>query len=252
MTAPDQIAVVTGASSGIGLALARRLAADGTTVVLADLVEGPAVQLADGTPARFVRTDVSVEAEVEALIEDVLSREGRIDLFASNVGIGGPMDATADAAKWQRVIDVNLLSHVNAVRRLVPAMIAAGGGRILITASAAGLLGSITSVGYAVTKAACVALAEWLSFTYRDQGISVSVLCPGAVRTPMIDGIPYLQADAIEPDAVATAAVEGLASGRFMITTHPTTLPMFRQKAADHDAFLALLTNYRRSVLAMS
>jgi short-subunit dehydrogenase len=129
-----------------------------------------------------------------------------------------------------------------AARALVPRMLARGGGTLLQTASAAGLLTQIGSAPYAVTKHAAVAFAEWLSITYGGQGLEVAVLCPQAVRTRMTDGVEnggVAGVDGmIEPEDVAAAAIAGLESGRFLILPHPTVAEYVRRKAADHDRWI--------------
>lgn len=233
--------VITGAASGIGLALARRFASEGARLVLADLAEPPPI---DGA-VRFRRTDVGVDADLKALAEDAMGHKGGIDLFVSNAGIGLPMDVEASEEVWTKIIAVNQMSHVRVARHVVPGMLARGGGRLLFTASAAALVLSLGSAGYQVTKHATLGFAEWLAFTYRNRGIKVSVLCPGSVRTPMIQGIPYLQAGAIEPEEVAEKTLQGLAEDRFLITTHADTLGYFQQKAANYDGFVAFAADFR-------
>jgi NAD(P)-dependent dehydrogenase (short-subunit alcohol dehydrogenase family) len=247
----ERVAVVTGSSRGIGHALSKRLADAGARVVLADVEGGGDVRLADGTPARFVRTDVGREADVKALVDDVLGREGRIDLFASNAGIHLEMDAGAPEADWQRIVAVNQMSHVWVARHVLPAMLARGEGHLLITASAASFLSEITSVGYAATKYAALGFGEWLAFTYRGRGVTVSVACPGPVWTALIQDAPYLHKGAITPEEAAERVVEGLEAGRFLITTHPTTLSQIRQKAADVDAYVNSLVGFREHALAL-
>ena len=183
--------------------------------------------------------DVSNEADVVALIdraEDV----GPIDLFCSNAGIaagGGP--ETPDDV-WQAIWDINLMAHVYAARHLVPKMLGRGGGYLLNTASAAGLLSQIGNAPYAVTKHAAVAFAEWLSITYGDRGIKVSCLCPQGVRTPMLGagGGALLGPTAIEPEDVAAAVVAGLAAEEFLILPHPEVREYFRRKGDDYERWL--------------
>ena len=132
------------------------------------------------------------------------------------------------------------MSHVWAARALVPLMIERGGGYLLSTASAAGLLSQIGSVTYAVTKHAAVSLAEWLSITYGDQGIKVSVLCPQAVRTAMTAGGP---GDAgvdgmIEPEVAVDAVVETLREERFLVLPHPEVAEYIKRKTSDYDRWL--------------
>lgn len=183
------------------------------------------------------------------LVERVLERFERIDLFCSNAGVaaGRGLDATAD--DWQRAWSVNLLAHVHAARAVLPAMLARGEGYLLQTCSAAGLLTNPGDAPYTATKHAAVAFAEWLSVTYGDRGIRVSAICPQGVRTAMLvggleAGNPAALAVAaagelLEPEQVAGAVVEGLAAERFLILPHPQVAGYLRQKAADPDRWLA-------------
>jgi NAD(P)-dependent dehydrogenase (short-subunit alcohol dehydrogenase family) len=237
--------VVTGAASGIGAALARRFAAEGARgVVVADVQEEPlaavAREIGDGLA---VPCDVTDEAQVRALVERAEERFGPIDLFCSNAGIVVPGGADASDEIWRRSIDVNVMAHVYAARIVVPRMIDQGGGYLLQTASAAGLLTQIGSAPYSVTKHAALALAEWLAITFGEKGIKVSVLAPQAVRTAMTMGIPdggVAGVDGmLEPDTVADAVVRGLASEAFLILPHPEVLEYFRRKASDYDRWIA-------------
>jgi NAD(P)-dependent dehydrogenase (short-subunit alcohol dehydrogenase family) len=236
--------VVTGAGHGIGRALARRFSAEGAAhVVVADL-DGPAAEqvAAELDGGLGTRIDVSHEDEIAALVERVEEEIAPIDLFCSNAGIITIGGAEAPDAEWRRIIDINLMAHIWAARHLVPRMVARGGGYLLHTASAAGLLTQIGSAPYSVTKHAAVAFAEWLSITHGDEGLKVSVLCPQAVRTAMtgftegggvagIDGM-------LEADDVAAAAVEGLADERFLILPHPEVREYFRRKGDDYERWL--------------
>jgi NAD(P)-dependent dehydrogenase (short-subunit alcohol dehydrogenase family) len=198
---------------------------------------------------------MSVEADVRTLIDTVRSSFDRIDLFCANAGIAtGRRDdpaATAlgpdtDDAVWDRMWRVNVLSHIYAARSLVPVMLDQGGGYILVTASAAGLLTMLGNAPYAVTKHAAVAFAEWLAITYGDRGLRVSCLCPQLVRTEMLTAA--LQAveqqsiarlDVLEPEEVAEAVVAGLAEEGFLILPHPEVAEYFQRKAGDYDRWLS-------------
>jgi len=146
MDLKDRIIVVTGAASGIGRALAQRFAAEGAKlVVCADRDEPGAKATAQMMGGVAVKTDVSKESDIVALIEMVETEHGPIDLFCSNAGIGVGGGAETPDADWQRIWDINVMAHVWAARHLVPIMSARGGGYLLNTSSAAGLLSQIGS-----------------------------------------------------------------------------------------------------------
>ncbi len=238
--------VVTGAASGIGAALARRFVAEGARGVVVADVQADALDAVSKGLSRdvlAVQCDVTDEAQIRALVDAAEERFGPIDLFCSNAGIVVPGGAGASDEIWRHSIDVNLMAHVYAARIMVPRMIERGGGYLLQTASAAGLLTQIGSAPYSVTKHAALALAEWLAITYGDKGIKVSVLAPQAVRTAMTMGIPdggVAGVDGmLEPDSVADAVVRGLASEAFLILPHPQVLEYFRRKGSDYDRWIA-------------
>jgi NAD(P)-dependent dehydrogenase (short-subunit alcohol dehydrogenase family) len=242
MNVSDRHVVVTGGANGIGAALARRFANEGARVVVADLDEERLMLVAAETGGLGVPTDVRHEHQIAALVAAAEARYGPIDLFCSNAGIvveGG--EDVSDAA-WERSIAVNLLSHIYAARLLVPRMLARREGYLLNTASAAGLLSQIGSAPYSVTKHGAVAFAEWLSITYGDEGLKVSVLCPQAVRTNMTAGTDEGGVAGVdgmlEPEAVADAVIEGLDAERFLILPHPVVADYFRRKADDYDRWL--------------
>ena len=242
MRVQDKIVVVTGGASGIGRAMARRFAAEGAAhVAVADMNEDGAKALAEEIGGSFRKVDVSVEEQVVALIDETESSVGPIDLFCSNAGIGGGQGLDSTDEQWQRIWDVNVMSHVYAARHLVPKMIPRGGGYLLNTASAAGLLSQIGSVTYAVTKHAAVALAEWISITHGNDGIKVSVLCPQAVRTAMTagrDGSVASLDGMLEPEQVADSVIEALDEERFLVLPHPEVLEYMQRKTSDYDRWL--------------
>jgi NAD(P)-dependent dehydrogenase (short-subunit alcohol dehydrogenase family) len=193
--------------------------------------------------------DVSREAEIAGLIETVEAKHGPIDLFCSNAGIGVRGGAEAADADWQRIWEINVMAHVWAARHLVPRMIARGGGYLVNTASAAGLLSQIGSAPYAVTKHAAVGLAEWLAITHGDDGIKVSVLCPQAVRTAMTAGAEDAVASIdgmMEPEAVAAACLEAIEAEEFLILPHPKVLGYMRNKTADYGRWIGGMRKLNR------
>ena len=251
MEIDDRIAVVTGAGSGIGRALAQRLIDRGARhVVCTDLNADNAQETADmiGEKASAQGLDVGDEAAIEALVENVEANIGGIDLFVSNAGYGqgGGLELTTE--DWMKMMHVHTWSHLAAARAVIPRMAARGGGYLLNTASAAGLLTQMNSGPYAVSKHAAVAFAEWVSINYADQGIGVSVLCPQAVRTNIL-GPAARQAGSsnsgqasqdgvLEPEVVADECIDAVISERFLVLPHPEVLTYFQRKATDYDRWL--------------
>ena len=250
MQIKDRIIVVTGAASGIGRALAQRFRREGAKLVVCSDINGAGARaVAAEVGGVAFETNVAKESDIKHLIERVEAEHGPIDLFCSNAGIGVRGGAEAPDEAWQRIWDINVMAHVWAARHLVPRMIARGGGYLLNTASAAGLLSQIGSAPYAVTKHAAVGLAEWLSITHGDQGIKVSVLCPQAVRTAMTqdnpDGVASIDG-MMEPDVVAEACVRAIEAEDFLILPHPEVLEYMRRKTGDYNRWLAGMRKLNR------
>jgi NAD(P)-dependent dehydrogenase (short-subunit alcohol dehydrogenase family) len=244
MNLDGKCVVVTGGAGGIGEALATRFLREGARAVT---IADRQAELLDATAARIGASgrvcDVTDAAAIERLVEDVEAEHGPIDLFCSNAGVAIPGLADATPEAWELSLGVNLMAHIYAARVLVPRMIERGGGYLLQTASAAGLLTQLGSAPYAVSKHGAVAFAEFLSITYGDRGLKVSVLAPQGVRTAMtagsqnggvagVDGM-------IDPGDVADAVVRGLATERFLILPHPVVLDYFQRKASDYDRWLS-------------
>jgi NAD(P)-dependent dehydrogenase (short-subunit alcohol dehydrogenase family) len=241
MELTDKIIVVTGGASGIGREMCRRFAREGAAkVVVADLNGEGAQAVADEIGSVGHAVDVRNEQDIVNLIDETEKQFGPIDLFCSNAGIAIGKDIFEPDDVWQTIWEVNTMSHVWAAKHLVPRMIARGGGYLLNTASAAGLLSQIGSATYAVTKHAAVALAEWLSITYGDQGIKVSVLCPQAVRTAMTAGGAGVAGvdGMIEPEQAVNAVVETIRAERFLVLPHPEVAEYMQRKTADYDRWL--------------
>ena len=249
MQIAERVVVVTGAASGIGRGLAQRFAAEGARVVVAVDYDGPgATAVADqlaaaGTATLGLPVDVSVEADLVGAIEQTEVAFGPIDLFCSNAGILSVGGEELPDDEWRRMIDVNVMAHIYAARNLVPKMLERGGGYLLNTCSAAGLLTQIGSAPYSVTKHAALSFAEWLAVTYGDQGLKVSALCPQAVESKMTAGFEGGGVAGVDgmlsPEQVADAVIEGLSDERFLILPHPEVIDYFRRKADDYDRWLA-------------
>jgi NAD(P)-dependent dehydrogenase (short-subunit alcohol dehydrogenase family) len=246
----DKIIVITGAASGIGRAMAHRFTQEGAKrVVCADRNGMGARVVAAEVDGVAYETDVAKEDNIRHLIEHVENDHGPIDLFCSNAGIGVAGGAEAPNDAWQRIWDINVMAHVWAARYVVPRMIARGGGYLLNTSSAAGLLSQIGSAPYAVTKHAAVGLAEWLAITHGDQGIKVSVLCPQAVRTAMTaanpDGVASIDG-MMEPETVAEACIRAIEREDFLILPHPEVLEYMRRKTGDYNRWIAGMQKLNR------
>ncbi|MCZ6678851.1 MAG: SDR family NAD(P)-dependent oxidoreductase, partial [Candidatus Poribacteria bacterium] len=184
-------AIVTGGASGIGAATAKLFAAEGASVVIADVNpagEAIAQQLcAQGQKAVFVQTDVSNSAEVEHMIQETLRQYGRLDILHNNAGILIVGDVTTiPEADWERCIDINLKSVYLVSRYAIPAMRQTNGGVIINTASTAGLSGGSGYSVYGASKAGIILLTQCMALDFAKENIRVNAVCPGPTATPMI------------------------------------------------------------------
>lgn len=237
-------AVVTGAARGIGRAIASRLTREGWSVVVADLDAAALADVAAELGALAVPGDTSTDAGVRHLVETAYGHLGHVDAFFANAGIGTLAGLEASDEQWQRALDTNVLAHVRAARHLVPRWLEAGGGRFVVTASAAGLLTMLGDAPYSVSKHGAVAFAEWLSATYRHRGIVVQAICPQGVQTRMLEESGPLQGllirDAtLTPEQVADAVWAALDGNDFLVLPHPEVGDYYAQRAANPDAWLA-------------
>jgi NAD(P)-dependent dehydrogenase (short-subunit alcohol dehydrogenase family) len=252
-----KVIVVTGGASGIGAALVRRFAREGAAgLVVADMNAPAAQAVANDVGGLAVRTDVSNEADVQALIAQATQRFGRVDVLCSNAGIALPGGVDAPNADWQRIWEVNLMAHVYGARAVLPQMLGRGEGYLLQTASAAGLLSHPDSALYAVSKHAAVSFAEWLSINYGERGIRVSCLCPQGVRTPMLlgkDGTrkSFLNDGSVSADQVADDVIAAMRDERFLVLPHPEVHGFMQRKAADVDRWLGGMRRLRAKAQAV-
>ena len=234
-----RVAVITGAGSGIGLAAARRMHAEGATIVVGD-VDDAAAAVADELSGLFVRVDVADEDQVNALFDTAAGTFGSVDVAFNNAGISPPEDdliENTDLPSWQRVQDVNLTSVYLCCRAALRHMVPAGRGSIINTASFVAVLGSATSqISYTASKGGVLAMSRELGVQFARQGIRVNALCPGPVNTPLLQELfakdPERAARRLvhvpvgrfaEPDEIA-AAVAFLASDDASFITASTFL----------------------------
>lgn len=245
MQVDDRVCVVTGGGSGIGKALCERLAADGArAVVVVDRNGDAAASVAESIGGRAEVVDVGSEAELTAMLGAVEDDLGPIDVLCNNAGIasgGDPLTTPID--EWQRQWDINVMSHVHAIRAVLPSMLARGEGHILHTASMAGVLTSHGNVHYATSKHAVVGLAEWMAITYHDAGIRTYLLAPLGVRTPMLGDTESEWARSAagpiaEPEDVAQQVIDAFADERFLILTNPIAQEWMEFKTNDPEKWL--------------
>jgi NAD(P)-dependent dehydrogenase (short-subunit alcohol dehydrogenase family) len=237
--ADDKVILVTGAASGIGRATALALARAGARLVLGDVAaagEDIAREArALGTDAEFLRTDVTRQVDVDALVARAIARHGRLDCAVNNAGIEGVLRETADYPEetFERVIDVNLIGVWRCLRAEIPAMLRGGGGAIVNTASVAGLVGAGAFSAYVASKHGVVGLTRSAAIEYAKAGVRVNAVCPGVIDTPMLDRLeterPALREALLamkpmgrlgRPDEVAAAVVWLCSEAASFVTGH--------------------------------
>jgi NAD(P)-dependent dehydrogenase (short-subunit alcohol dehydrogenase family) len=253
------VAVITGAGSGIGQAVAHSLARRGARVVVTDLDPDRAAAVAGelGDQAIAVRCDVTSIDDLQAARDAAVARFGHIDIVMNNVGIlavGDVADIPLEA--WQRVIDVNLMSVVRSNLVFLPLLLAQGAGHVVNTASTAGLLPyGFDRLPYTATKHAIVGLSESLALYLRPRGIGVSCLCPAGVATNIVEQITFYgeprqpigpRLPVVDADSVGELVAEAITTDRFLILTAPEVVGELREHAADIDAYLARLSREYR------
>jgi NAD(P)-dependent dehydrogenase (short-subunit alcohol dehydrogenase family) len=264
-TLEDKVVVVTGGGSGIGLAMAKAMAAKGAHPVIADVeqaaLDAAVAQLPDGTLA--VRTDVAALASVEALRDAVLERHGRVDVLCNNAGVSTfNMLSEQTIADWTWVLGVNLWGVIHGLHAFLPVLKRQGTpAHVVNTASIAGLVSGIAFLGpYAVTKVGVVSISETLhqEMTFTGDPIGVSVVCPSGTNTGVMDaernrpaeygtedrtsdaeawrlGIKagFTGPDGLEPEAVADQVVDAILTDRFWVITHADLTGQVEARFAD-------------------
>ena len=253
-----RVAVITGAASGIGLALARRVAEEGMLLVLADVEDEPLQAVAEeltesGAEVLAVRTDVSQADQVEALAAAAYERHGAVHLLCNNAGVvhrGAAWEQSLE--DWEWVIGVDLWGVIHGVRAFLPRMLEARGlGHVVNTASVAGLVPFLEIASYDVAKAGVVSLSEsmYLDLKNQEAPIGVSVLCPGVVNTriyesarnrpggtpetgeSMVDSPSQHSPEAVDAADVADQVLDAVRNERFWVLPHPAYADLARERA---------------------
>ncbi|MFO7271566.1 SDR family oxidoreductase [Sphaerobacter thermophilus] len=235
-----KVAIITGAGSGIGRAMALLFAREGATVVAAgrtpaSIEETVAMIRAEtGREALAVAADVAIPADVERMVRETVARFGRIDILCNNAGIGSSKDVVAvEPDEWDRVFAVNVRGVYLGCKYALPHMLAQGGGSIINTASVLALVGAPERAAYCASKGAVVALTRQIAVEYADRGIRCNCLCPTTVDTPWVD---RLLADAPDPVARRRALEERQPMGRLATAEDVAAAALYL--ASDDAAFV--------------
>lgn len=245
MRLDGKIAVVTGAASGIGLAISRALIAYGARVVMSDIDAVALKTHADALGADSQICDVQSASGLAQMITHITNQIGPIDIYVSNAGVLS-MDpthaASTDDDLWQRAWDIHVMSHVRAARMLLPDMIERGAGCLINVASAAGLLTQIGDAAYSASKSAAISFAENLAIRHGDDGISIHVVCPQYVASPMLgyetETSQHLPDGLLTPSDIADALMQAMEQNQILVLPHAVVGAYFNARATDHSKWI--------------
>ncbi|MEM1113045.1 MAG: SDR family NAD(P)-dependent oxidoreductase [Pseudomonadota bacterium] len=256
-----KVAVVTGAGSGIGAGIARAAAAAGMKVVVSDIDRERAQAVSDALPTESIAlaTDVSDLSSVEALAAASEEAFGAVHLLCNNAGVWvGSLMEKADIKDWQYLINVNLYGVIHGIKVFLPKMLARQEGHIVNTASMGGFIAGPPEGLYCTTKFATVGLSESLLMEVADRNIGVSVLCPGLVKTRLIELADEVRPAALQtqvkhdvvapdvdaglaPDEVGQRVMDAVKEGEFYIITHDDYKDVIKMR---HDGILAAIEKH--------
>jgi NAD(P)-dependent dehydrogenase (short-subunit alcohol dehydrogenase family) len=257
------LAVVTGAGSGIGRAIARSFAARGARIAASDLdasraEETAALVAAAGGEAIGLRVDVAQQQDLEELRDRSLERFGRIDVVVNNVGVlamGAPETLPVEA--WQRVLDLNLLSIARSNVVFLPRLLEQGRGHVVNTASASGLLAyGFDRLPYVASKRAVVGVSEALAIYLGPKGVGVTCVCPSGVITNIVEQFTVYgeatpprapQHQLVDADVVGELVADAVTAGTFLVVTAPEIHAELRERATDPEAYVQRLIKERLS-----
>jgi NAD(P)-dependent dehydrogenase (short-subunit alcohol dehydrogenase family) len=229
-----KVAVVTGGSSGIGLATVRRFAAEGAKLVIGDVDDANGSRIAREIDGAFVHCDVTNPEQVEALFRTAKDKYGSIDIAFNNAGISPPEDdsiLTTDLAAWRRVQEVNLTSVYLCCKAVLPYMLEQKKGSIINTASFVAVLGAATSqISYTASKGGVLSMSRELGVQFAREGVRVNALCPGPVNTPLLQEL-----FASDPERAARRLVH-IPVGRFAEPDEIASAVLFL--ASDESSFI--------------
>jgi NAD(P)-dependent dehydrogenase (short-subunit alcohol dehydrogenase family) len=237
----NKVAFITGASSGIGRATAIAFAKEGANVVIADVLDDAGVGLANelqsqGHNALFTKCDVSRESDIQQSLQQTIKKYGRLDYAFNNAGIEGQPSSTADCTNenWEKTININLRGVWWCMKHQILLMMKNGGGAITNCSSIAGLVGFEGIPAYVASKHGVIGLTKTAALEYAKYNIRVNAICPGVIKTPMIDRFTHGEAQAMrtlvegeplgrmgDPQEVATAALWLSSAQSSFVTGHP-------------------------------
>ena len=245
---------ITGATSGIGRAIAEMFLEGGAKVAISDLTSPQ--DTADEIGAAAFKCDVSNEAEIEEFIDNAGAANGPVDIFVANAGVGyGDEKHAAGASNeaWEASWQINVMQSVYASRILLPEWRKRGGGRLVVTSSAAGLMAQIGSASYTATKHAVEAFAEQVAFEHAHQGVKVNCICPQYVRTNMTKGFSMAENSKdgfLEPSDVADALKKAIEDDKFLVLPHAVVGEYFKHRAMDVDGYIAGMAKLKSKLRA--
>jgi NAD(P)-dependent dehydrogenase (short-subunit alcohol dehydrogenase family) len=233
-----KVAVITGAASGIDRASARRFAAEGAHVVVADLDKDGGTALAEEIGGLFVRSDVTDADDVQGMYAAAIERFGGLDVLFNNAGISPPDDDSileTELDAWRRVQEVNLTSVYLCCKYGIPHLLETGGGSVINTASFVAVMGAATSqISYTASKGGVLAMSRELGVQFARQGVRVNALCPGPVNTPLLQEL-----FASDPERAARRLVH-VPVGRFAEPVEIANAVLFL--ASDESSFITANT----------